>query len=75
MARVDGEQWDDMRTAFETADRDGDGLIDVTEFEGFADEVALAEDSQVARQAFREIDRDHDGRISLAEFAHWWSGE
>ncbi|KAB7619644.1 EF-hand domain-containing protein [Alkalilimnicola sp. S0819] len=75
MASVDGERWDEMRAAFEAADRDGDGLIDATEFEGFADQLALAADSRVARQAFGEIDRNGDGRISLDEFAHWWGGD
>jgi Ca2+-binding EF-hand superfamily protein len=62
-----------LRARFDTVDHDGDGRIDVGEFEQLLDAIGMGFTEPQARAAFVDIDRDADGRIDVAEFSAWWS--
>lgn len=51
---------------FDVADRDGDGLLDGSEFAGFYRGAGVV-DPQVAAIAFAAMDVDGDGRVDRAE--------
>jgi Ca2+-binding EF-hand superfamily protein len=75
------EVLDGTAKAFKAYDRDGDGTLDLSEFEAAGGSVArfmsidrnkdgsidLKELSEATRKRFKEIDRDRDGRIDMPE--------
>jgi Ca2+-binding EF-hand superfamily protein len=61
----------ELREDFQEMDSDGDGCIDIAEFETLLDNMG-AEMSRVdVRIGFHEIDVDRDGKISCDEFIAW----
>ncbi len=64
---------DPLRARFESFDQDGDGRIDVGEFEQLLDALGMGFTEPQVRAAFVDIDRDSNGRIDVTEFSAWWS--
>jgi Ca2+-binding EF-hand superfamily protein len=71
--KLDEEELDEVREAFDYNDRDEDGLIDLEEFADMLDDLEADMSETETRTGFREIDTNHDGKIDFAEFAAWWA--
>jgi len=71
--KLDEEEADEVREAFDYNDRDGDGLIDLEEFADMLDDLEADMSAAETREGFREIDTNHDGKIDFGEFAAWWA--
>ena len=59
--------------AFELIDKNGDGLIDVTEFQGLMAALGAEVSEDQAQHAIRVIDEDGDGLVTLAELTGYLS--
>ena len=71
--KVDEEELDEVREAFDYNDRDEDGLIDLEEFADMLEDLEADMSEAETREGFREIDTNHDGKIDFGEFAAWWA--
>jgi calmodulin len=71
--KLDEEELDEVREAFDYNDRDEDGLIDLEEFADMLDDLEADMSDTEMRAGFREIDTNHDGKIDFGEFAAWWA--
>ena len=71
--RLDEEELDEVREAFDYNDRDEDGLIDLEEFVDMLDDLEADMSEAETRTGFHEIDTNHDGKIDFGEFAAWWA--
>jgi calmodulin len=71
--KLDEEEIDEVREAFDYNDRDEDGLIDLEEFADMLDDLEADMSEAETREGFREIDTNHDGKIDFGEFAAWWA--
>ena len=65
----------ELREDFDTADSDGDGRIDFSEFKCMMENLDAEMSATDLQIGFREIDTDGDGRIELDEFVSWWAQE
>eukprot|EP01062_Namystynia_karyoxenos_P009971 TRINITY_DN1352_c3_g1_i1.p1 TRINITY_DN1352_c3_g1~~TRINITY_DN1352_c3_g1_i1.p1 ORF type:complete len:681 (+),score=221.24 TRINITY_DN1352_c3_g1_i1:94-2136(+) len=59
----------ELRTVFETLDRDGSGLVSRAEFLSVMRFMSPAKDAARAEEAFARIDSDKSGDVSFAELA------
>jgi EF-hand domain pair len=57
---------------FESADSDGNNLIDICEFSNLVWSLGLELDDAYTYRAFAQIDKDSDARINFQEFKSWW---
>jgi Ca2+-binding EF-hand superfamily protein len=65
----------DLRAEFATCDADGDGRINIGEFESLLQSLG-SELSTIQRKGeFSRIDADGNGLIGLTEFRRWWQGD
>jgi Ca2+-binding EF-hand superfamily protein len=71
--KLDEEELDEVREAFDYNDRDEDGLIDLEEFADMLDDLEADMSEAETRTGFQEIDTNHDGKIDFGEFAAWWA--
>ena len=71
--KLEDEELDEVREAFDYNDRDEDGLIDLEEFADMLDDLEADMSDAETRTGFREIDTNHDGKIDFGEFAAWWA--
>ena len=71
--KLEDEELDEVREAFDYNDRDEDGLIDLEEFADMLDDLEADMSDTETRTGFREIDTNHDGKIDFGEFAAWWA--
>ena len=71
--KLEDEELDEVREAFDYNDRDEDGLIDLEEFADMLDDLEADMSDAETRAGFREIDTNHDGKIDFGEFAAWWA--
>ena len=71
--KLEDEELDEVREAFDYNDRDEDGLIDLEEFADMLDDLEADMSDAETREGFREIDTNHDGKIDFGEFAAWWA--
>jgi calmodulin len=71
--KLNEEELDEVREAFDYNDRDEDGLIDLEEFADMLDDLEADMSDAETREGFREIDTNHDGKIDFGEFAAWWA--
>jgi calmodulin len=71
--KLDEEELDEVREAFDYNDRDEDGLIDLEEFADMLDDLEADMSEAETHAGFREIDTNHDGKIDFGEFAAWWA--
>jgi Ca2+-binding EF-hand superfamily protein len=62
----------ELRSHFNHVDRDGNGRIDLKEFQVLLKKLGMTRSEQVTRHAFRAIDTDDSGSIDFDEFASWW---
>lgn len=63
---------DDLRDSFEHFDRDGDGRIDIDEFEDLCRALGGEIDREHRDVGFRAIDTNRSGYIDFDEFVTWW---
>jgi calmodulin len=63
----------DIDLYFRYVDRDGNGLIDIEEFQLMLGKMGMHRSSDVIGHAFKAIDSDSSGHIDLQEFTRWWS--
>jgi calmodulin len=66
------EELDELRETFDYNDRDGDGMIQLTEFAEMLDELEADMSEQETRTGFQDIDTNDDGLIDFKEFVDWW---
>lgn len=66
------EMMDRVLQVFEGADSNGDGVLDVNEFERCLEGIGLGKEYVIAFQM--AMDKDHDFEIDYAEFTHWALG-
>ena len=71
--KLNEEELDEVREAFDYNDRDEDGLIDLEEFADMLDDLEADMSEAETRTGFHEIDTNHDGKIDFGEFAAWWA--
>jgi calmodulin len=71
--KLEEEELDEVREAFDYNDRDEDGLIDLEEFADMLEDLEADMSDAETRAGFREIDTNHDGKIDFGEFAAWWA--
>jgi len=65
---------DRLRARFDAFDRDKNGKIDESEFQGLLDALGLGYSPAQAHAAFSSIDVNRNGAIDFSEFLAWWSG-
>ena len=70
--KLNEEELDEVREAFDYNDRDEDGLIDLEEFADMLDDLEAEMSDAETRAGFRDIDTNHDGNTDFGEFA-WWA--
>lgn len=68
-----GEMERELRSHFDYVDTDGNGVIDLDEFERLLKDLGISRGRDVVEHAFRDIDTDGNGRIDFSEFGQWWS--
>lgn len=69
---MDDEQVEELREAFATFDRDGNGTIGYREFVALLDVLDADMTAEEARIGFHELDQDRSGAIGFDEFVAWW---
>jgi len=65
----------ELRQAFDSVDRNGDGSIASSEFRELLQELDHDLSDDECLLAFELTDSDGDGSISFEEFMHWWTGD
>jgi len=63
----------DVKSAFEEFDEDGNGQIDLTEFRELVERLGVELEPAEAEELFDTIDVDETGLIDFAEFEAWWT--
>mmetsp|Transcript_24426 Transcript_24426/g.44899 ORF Transcript_24426/g.44899 Transcript_24426/m.44899 type:complete len:244 (+) Transcript_24426:68-799(+) len=58
--------------AFQTNDRNGDGVLEIFEFDGLVYTLGIELDSDELDAAFSSIDTNNDKKIVYDEFRTWW---
>ncbi|KAL3806940.1 hypothetical protein ACHAXA_000301 [Cyclostephanos tholiformis] len=58
--------------AFQSNDRNGDGVLEMFEFEGLILELGVELDNDELDAAFSSIDTNNDKKIAYDEFRTWW---
>ncbi len=58
--------------AFQSNDRNGDGILEVFEFDGLLLALGIELDSDELDAAFSSIDTNNDNKIAYDEFRGWW---
>lgn len=58
--------------AFQANDRNGDGVLEIFEFDGLIYSLGLELDNDELDAAFSSIDRNNDKKIVFDEFRTWW---
>lgn len=63
----------DVKSAFEEFDEDGNGQIDLAEFRELVERLGVELEPAEAEELFDTIDVDETGLIDFAEFEAWWT--
>lgn len=63
---------DDLRKAFDEADTNKSGAIDLQELVALSAKLGQPSDLATVSKLFEEIDTNHDGNVSYEEFVAWW---
>jgi Ca2+-binding EF-hand superfamily protein len=71
--RLNDEELDELREAFDYNDRDNDGRIQLDEFAAMLDELEAEMSGGTVEIGFKDIDTNDDGLIDFDEFVAWWS--
>ena len=58
--------------AFQANDRNGDGIMEIFEFDGLLLSLGIELDNDELDEAFRSIDSNNDNKIAYDEFRGWW---
>jgi Ca2+-binding EF-hand superfamily protein len=58
--------------AFQSNDRNGDGILEMFEFEGLVLDLGIELDNDELDAAFSSIDTNNDKKIVYDEFRTWW---
>lgn len=58
--------------AFQNNDKNGDGILEVFEFDGLLLAIGVELDNEELDAAFRSIDTNNDEKIAYDEFRSWW---
>jgi Ca2+-binding EF-hand superfamily protein len=66
---------DRVRSAFESFDTDGNGLIDFDEFLDMIERLYPGTSATYLEAGFVLMDTNQDGYIDLQEFLEWWRDE
>ena len=66
------EQIAEVKNNFDFFDRDGNGEIDVDEFEKLLQVLSPDATAEQAKRGFAIIDENDDGHIDFDEFLEWW---
>ncbi len=66
---------EELQSAFNKADGDGNGQIDLVEFRTLLDELGQEMSAADAEAKFDAIDVDENGMIDFDEFSGWWSSK
>jgi hypothetical protein len=61
-----------LLNAFQSNDRNGDGVLEMFEFEGLILELGVELDNDELDASFRFIDTNNDKKIVYDEFRTWW---
>ena len=61
------------KEAFEKADLDGNGYVDMSELEHLVVTLGMKPDKEDIANIWRDLDQDQDGQVSFEEFDIWWS--
>jgi Ca2+-binding EF-hand superfamily protein len=64
---------EELRENFDHFDRNGDGRLDVAEFEQLMKALDALEPGESAAIGFKAIDTDGSGLLEFDEFARWFS--
>jgi calmodulin/calcium-binding protein CML/plastin-2 len=71
--KLNEEELDELREAFDYNDRDGDGRIQLDEFSAMLDELEAEMTDGDIRIGFKDIDTNDDGLVDFQEFVAWWT--
>jgi len=63
----------DIRESFDRFDRDGNGMIDLSEFRELLEAIGSDLGRAEVEAAFDTIDTDENGMVDYDEFSKWWS--
>jgi len=61
-----------LLAAFQANDRNGDGVLEMFEFDGLVYSLGIELDSDELDAAFSSIDTNNDKKIVYDEFRTWW---
>ncbi len=64
-----------LRSHFQRFDKDGNGYIDVHEFQEVLRALGEEPPTSVVELSFAAIDRNEDGVVNFSEFSKWWSDQ
>ena len=62
----------ELRENFDHFDTNGDGRIELHEFETLMAALGFEGEAEELRLGFRAIDTDHSGLVEFDEFARWF---
>jgi calmodulin/calcium-binding protein CML/plastin-2 len=71
--KLNEEELDELREAFDYNDRDGDGRIQLDEFSAMLDELEAEMTDGDIQIGFKDIDTNDDGLVDFQEFVAWWT--
>ncbi len=72
MKPLTDEHRNQVKENFDFFDRDGNGEIDVEEFEKLLKVISPNSTEEQAKRGFDIIDENGDGHIDFEEFLEWW---
>lgn len=72
MKKLPEEKLNEVKKNFDFFDRDGNGEIDLDEFEQLLKVISPDATEEQAKRGFAIIDENSDGHIDFNEFLEWW---
>eukprot|EP00931_Biecheleriopsis_adriatica_P018092 TRINITY_DN12755_c0_g1_i1.p1 TRINITY_DN12755_c0_g1~~TRINITY_DN12755_c0_g1_i1.p1 ORF type:complete len:984 (+),score=242.65 TRINITY_DN12755_c0_g1_i1:341-2953(+) len=64
-----------LTEVFKKFDKDGSGMIDLTELKAMVEELGGKMNDDEAKQAMEQLDKNKDGQCSFEEFKSFWSSK
>lgn len=70
--KLSQDDLNEVKKNFDFFDQDGNGEIDIDEFEKLLKVISPNSTEAQAKRGFEIIDENNDGHIDFNEFLEWW---